>query len=165
MGSTVKALPIEKPQAVNSLAPITPEARQYALRQLAVRAGVSPDFFRSWRVEINDKATTVYVQPGTRRRIQFSNALPSLWEDLKKGPWRTVRAGWMQGSSAGQEPRIPQLPDFIIPFASKTHPEKQPLFRLTGVDCLECDLDLLASAVLTLSRFEETVAADQDEHG
>jgi len=57
------------------------------------------------------------------------------------------------------------VPDFIVPFCSKESRPGQPLFDQVGPQTFECTEDLLASIVLTLSRFEELQPIEKDEHG
>jgi len=132
----------------------------YGLKELARRAGVSTDFFRTWRVDFEEQNTvTVFVQPGTNRQIRFTRCPASFWEELSSDKFHTSTASWMCA------PDSPPVRNFKIPFSSDPRSEVGPLFRPAGIDCVECPVDLLTSTVLTLARFEETLEAPHDAHG
>ena len=135
----------------------------YAIGELARRAGVSPEFFESWRIGVDSLgAVDVYIEPGTDRRIRFPAAPPKFWDDLRAGVFRTSTASW---ASAPSESIRRLIPNFKVPFSSVDHSSVGPLFARKGADCLECPLHLPASAALTLSRFEETFPVPRDKHG
>jgi hypothetical protein len=138
------------------------EAARYAVRQLARRAGVSTELFRSWRIDSSDFGfVTVHVSPGTNKRICFPKADQQFWKSIRQGEIRISVAEWMIDSPAWRH----LVPDFRIPFSTSTRPAIGPLFAATGQDRIECRIDLLASLFLTLSRFEETLPGPRDEHG
>src|SRR2546428_1309874 len=103
----------------------TREARFYALRELARRAGVTAAFFRSWRIDFREDETIVSVDAGARRSLRFLNAPPSFWDDLATGNFQTARAGWMQPPP---EQVRTLVPDFVVPFAHERRNDKSPLF-------------------------------------
>ena len=144
---------LEVPEVLNR------EARLYSLKELARRAGVSSDLFRKWNVEFGPTGTTVYVLPGTRKQIRFSDAPPELWSDLIQGTSCTARPGWMH------EPADSLPKQLVVPFVHKSQIRPAPLFRLSGPDVLECTMDLAVSALLTLSRWEEELVTKRDRHG
>jgi len=61
--------------------------------------------------------------------------------------------------------RFSGVADFKIPFSLAGARDFGPLFRPESADSIVCRADLLTSAVLTLSRYEETLAVPRDEHG
>lgn len=137
------------------------EARHYAIKELARRAGVTFDFFRSWKVDIEPGETVIYIQPGTRKHIHFKNVSAQFWQELEKGTIRTTRASWMCSPAA---PIQPLVPDFIIPFSETSQSELRPLFNRVDEECVECPVDLPLSALLTLSRYEEMLPVKRDVH-
>lgn len=134
----------------------------YGIRELARRAGVSADLFKTWRIEFDDPGfVDVYVLPGTNRRIRFAQAPAQRWRELQAGRFRTSSATWL---------RTPEdlgalVPGFKIPFSSIDRENIGPLFAHSGVDSIECPVDLPLSTLLTLSRFEETLPGPRDSHG
>ena len=138
---------------------LSAEARTYAVRQLARRAGVSHEWFRTWRIEHAAERTVVFPLAERRRRITFNHAPGEYWEALRSGRFTVARASWPDTMRPGT-PR--DLPGFIIPFADQ--PIEGPLFRIDENQA-ECAVDLLASLVLTLSRYEETLPGPRDRHG
>lgn len=134
----------------------------YAVKELARRAAVSPELFRTWRIEIDDSGfVNLFVLPGTNRRIRFIRAGSLYWTNLRTHAFRTSTATWMSGT----EPPSELVPDFKIPFSTADHVDIGPLFVAKSADCVECAVDLLASTLLTLARFEETLPIPRDEHG
>jgi uncharacterized protein DUF7033 len=137
-------------------------AAAYALKELARRAGVSADFYRAWRIETDDVGfVNVFVEPGTRKRIRFSQATPEFWKQVRAGIFRASRASWMW--RPGKFSTL--VPDFCIPFSSSDKEEIGRLFSILDNDCVECSVDILAATMLTLARFEETLPSPKDEHG
>jgi hypothetical protein len=133
----------------------------YGLKELARRAGVTAEMFRNWRIEFDDLGfTTVYVQPGTNCRIRFPLADPWFWDELSAGQFHTSTATWMREP----EQSLALLSDFKIPFSTDSRNQVGALFTSSGVDCIVCPMDLPASTVLTLARFEETLRSAHDEH-
>lgn len=147
---------------ISGVSGLSREARLYAVKELARRAGVTAEFFRSWRIEFQGGETTVHLQDGTEKRIRFRSAPPQFWSDLTAGTFHTIRASWMYPPP---EPLRSLIPDFVIPFSCPVQDRLYPLFIPVDRDCMECSVDLPASVLLTLSRFEETLATEKDEHG
>ncbi len=141
---------------------ITREARFYGLKELARRAGVTAEFLRSWRVEFGDEETNIYVHPGTEKRIRFRNAPSTFWRELSARTFHIARAGWMHPPP---EPLGNLVPDFVVPFSHEARNVECSLFTPVDRDCVECRLDLPVSVLLSLSRWEETLAGDRDVHG
>jgi hypothetical protein len=135
----------------------------YAIKELAKRAGVTAEFFDTWRIEFEDAGyVSVCVRPGTKKRLRFPRPKPEFWGRLHAGVFRTATAGW----PATPPRQVAELvPDFRIPFSSSERDDVGPIFAAAHQDCLECPVDLPTSALLTLSRFEETLPVPRDEHG
>lgn len=134
---------------------VSTAARTYSLKQLAVRAGVSRQWLQTWRIEHDPKQTIVYpVRDERKHRIIFPHASPEHWAKVSCGTFGAT--SFTNGSEPGE------LPSFIVPFAE--HQDDVPLFRIEREEA-HCSADLLASVVLTLSRFEETFAGPRDVHG
>ena len=147
---------------VNEIYEITREARLYSLKELARRAGASADFFRSWRIEFDRDATTIYVNPGTAKRIRIRNAPSKFWRELSAGTFRTTRASWFYPPL---EPISTLIPNFIIPFSCESQNASPPLFGTVEHECVESAFDILVPTLLSLSRWEETREGQRDEHG
>jgi len=141
---------------------ISKAARYWAFKELARRAGVSHDFFKSWTVEISPGATIIHLQPGTTKQIVFKNLSDDKnGDDLASSAFRTVRARWM---SDPEEPIKSAIPDLIVPFCERAENERHPLFWQATADRIECFADLPASTLFTLCRVEETQARHLDVH-
>jgi hypothetical protein len=139
------------------------EAIVYAIKELARRAGVTAEFFRTWRIEFENAGfVSVLVKPGTNKRLRFAQAGAAYFEKLNAGEFQTSTARWLD-SPPGQFAAL--VPDFRIPFSSSSRNDVGPLFKAVRPDALECPVDLPISTLLTLSRFEETRPAPRDEHG
>lgn len=141
---------------------ITREARLYSLKELARRAGASPDFFRSWRIEFDRNATTIYVNPGTPKRIRIRNISSTDWHELSTGTSCTKHASWFYPPPEAVRSLVP---DFVIPFSCKSQDSTQSLFAATEPNCVESAYDLLSSSLMSMSRWEETLGGQRDEHG
>jgi hypothetical protein len=138
---------------------LSAQARTYALRQLARRAGVSRQWFRTWRVEQRPGQTVAFPFPDKRQGIKFNHGSEEYWRELRCGHFTVARASWPDTALPDVHR---QVPDFIVPFAEAG--TAAPLFRFDQEEA-ECSVDLLASIVLTLSRYEETLPGPRDRHG
>ena len=140
----------------------SPDAALYAVQELARRAGVSREVFRTWRVDFADRDfVNVLVQPGTRKRIRFPRIGAGMWNQIQRGVFHTATASWPSHQRRTGE----FTADLRIPFCSSSHFDLGPLFVSDSRDSLTCAVDLLASTVLTLARFEETLPSPKDVHG
>jgi hypothetical protein len=137
---------------------VSREARLYALRQLLVRTAVPQEVLNSWKVEVNDDATVVML--GRNERIRFRHAPATFWRDLLNGSYKVGHAEWPYPPPS---PYSDLVPDLVVPFVDR--PCGGPLFVRTSGDTWECPIDLLASMLLTLSRFEELQSNERDLHG
>jgi hypothetical protein len=151
-------------QKLNPRTRITPQARCYAIEELARRAGVPSSFYRSWKITSDQYKTVVHIANGRDVQITFPHASAELLRDLAQGRIRTSRACWMRqpGGTKGN-----MVPDFLVPFSqpgADSTPIK-PLFVAKSPDHVECTVDLPLSILLTLSRWEETLHEERDGHG
>src|SRR6266436_8426430 len=137
---------------------ISPAARLYALRQLAHRAAIPHELLNSWKVEINNDATVLTL--GRDARIRFRHAPATFWHDLVNGDYHVMHTAWPYPQVS---PLSVLVPNFIVPFVDR--PYAGPLFVRTSGDTWECPIDLLASMLLSLSRFEELQSDERDMHG
>jgi hypothetical protein len=133
-------------------------ARLYALRQLMLRSAVPHEILNSWKVEVTDDATVLTL--GSNARIRIRHAPATFWHDLVNGKYEVVRADWPYPPASRYSDLIP---DFVVPFADREY--AGPLFVRTSEATWECPIDLLASMLLTLSRFEELQSDERDMHG
>jgi Family of unknown function (DUF7033) len=134
------------------------DARTYGLRQLARRAGVSAEWFRSWRIEHQAGRTVVFPFAERRQHIRFNHGSHEYWRDLRRGHFSVAHARWPDGPTPEQSRYVP---DFVVPFSEGQ--TEAPLFRLEDGQA-EFAFDLLTSTVLTLSRYEETLSGPRDRH-
>lgn len=139
---------------------ITPEARRYALKELARRAGVSREFFQRWNIQIGPECTTASFGSGPDATIRFVHNRGASFGRLVPGAIPVARAGWLNGS----RDRINE-PDLVLPFCDSEVDSQLPLYLPASEGGLTCRLDLLSSFLFTLSRVEETFCETFDEHG
>jgi hypothetical protein len=137
---------------------VSAAARVYALRQLMLRTAVPQVMLNSWKVEVNDDATVVALARDAR--IRFRHAPATFWHDVIDGSYKVVRAEWPYPLP---NPCSDLVPDLVVPFVDRTY--AGPLFVRTSEHTWECPIDLLASVLLTLSRFEELQSHERDLHG
>jgi Family of unknown function (DUF7033) len=154
--------PQQSSAAIHNTIRITPQARYYAVSELARRAGVPAEFFRTWAVSSTDDRTVIEISNGVQKQITFWHAPGGLLDDIGKERFCTARACWM-GDLGGFG--ACRTPDLIVPYVGDGSPGNPPLFRVIDSDHIECRVDLLASVLLTLSRWEETQDVPRDEHG
>jgi hypothetical protein len=139
---------------------ISKAARRWAIKELARRAGVSHDFFKSWTVEITLDATIIHMQPG--KQVLFRNLSNDRdGDDLTSRSFRTVRALWM---SCPEEPIKTAIPDLIVPFCERAKNGMYSLFWQVSADRIECFADLPAATLFALCRVEETQQRQLDTH-
>jgi hypothetical protein len=160
--SVYKAQPTLHIQRISPRVRITPQARCYAIAELARRAGVAPEFEKQWTVRVDAKETIVTLDSIGDKTIVFPHASPDLLRELSAGRIRTVRRRWMYSPKNASALNIP---DFLVPFARDTDSFPSTLFVSRGAGKLECTVDLPLSVLMTLSRWEETLTCDLDPHG
>lgn len=148
-------------QRIGANVRITPQARNYALWELARRAGVSQELFRTWVIRHEENGTSIEVFPARGKSIFFPFAKPDLLQQLSTGQFGCERGAWPYEPS----PKCKELiPDFVIPFAASER-RAGPLFRTVNSDRIECSVDLPLAVLLVLSRWEELITTSRDEHG
>lgn len=140
---------------------LQPAAIRYGIQELARRAGVSVQIFSTWYIDFHQPShVDVYVDPGTHKRIRFPRLPVATWEEVQQGKFHTATANWI---NAG--PPIAGIAnDLKIPFALASE-DLGPIFYKDTAGSFVCAADLPASALLTLSRFEETLPFAPDAHG
>ncbi len=143
---------------LNGTVRITPEARQYAVGEQARRAGVPFSFFQKWRTVWAEDRMILEIANGSLKRISFPYAPAWVMKDLSEGTVGSGRALWMSDAKRYS------FDDLVIPFLENKG-VKRPLFRLADENHLECAYDLPVIALLTLSRWEETLPNRCDAHG
>jgi len=152
------AVPVIEAEAAS----LSHAATRYAIRELARRAGVAAGMFASWQIEFDDDGfVNVFVEPGTASRIRFPRTPGHDWKSIAASKPRTSTASWLRPSAKTES----LVPDFKIPYSSRDQETIGPLFVLDRPGSMRCSVDLLASLILVLSRFEETLPAPRDEHG
>jgi len=141
----------------NSTVPrVTTDARRYALKELARRAGVSKDFFDAWKIESSSVSTTASFSAGSIHKIEFIHQPDAVLSELAEIP--VARSGWPVTGAAAAEI------DLILPFAISSH-SSGLLYDFVSDHHVVCRLDLLNSFLFTLSRIEETLCKGFDTHG
>jgi hypothetical protein len=147
---------------VNAIPPkLTPEAKRWALGELARRAGVSDEFFACWRIEFTGEQTVVHLEPGTAKQVRFPNIEPRGWREMCAGRTHTLRASWMK--VPGNIDNL--IPDFPVPYCREIPVEVRPLFEPVRNHTIACSLDLLAAVLFMLCRAEEASTEERDIHG
>jgi hypothetical protein len=151
-------------QRISPQVRITPQARIYAISELARRAGVSAELQKQWTIRVEANETIVSLDTTGEKTIVFPHATPDLLRELSAGKIRTIRRRWMFPPVNAATLNIPE---FIIPFARDTDSLPRTLFVARGAGRVECTVDLPLSILLTLTRWEETLKRDRglDVHG
>lgn len=137
----------------------TPEARKYAAKELARRAGASREFFLTWDIACSNQRTTISVPGASSKKIHFECAHPESLKRIISGEIAVTRAKYIRETKNGQIDK-----DLVIPFCGAPA-EPAPLFQELSDGSYICKSDLLLSMLLTLGRFEETISNRRDEHG
>lgn len=140
---------------------ITPQARRYALWELARRSGVDRELFQMWRIRQEPGGTLLETSLPTKKQIFFPDARPELLRELAGHKINTVQKAWMYEPDGDVKKLIPS---FLVPFAGSRETEG-PLFVAVSRDRVESTVDLLLTMLLCLSRWEESIATDHDSHG
>src|ERR1700691_6241958 len=141
---------------------ITPQARYYAVGELCRRAGITREFFRTWKVSVTAQKTVFEISNGTQKFITFPHAGPNIIRNLASGHLSSVNVPLVErivGSAGSHISRC------AVPFVASEIAEDRPLFYLSDQNHLECSLDLPLSILLSLSRWEETLDSPRDTHG
>jgi len=135
-----------------ALAPVTSEARRYAIKELARRAGVPRSWFLAWEIDVGPDGTVVRLGAECPGILRFLHAPPAAPVEVP-----VARVPWPENSE-------PLEPDLLLPFCRDEQPQ-HPLYSVGPDRSVTCRLDLLASVVWTLSRAEERLSPARDEHG
>jgi len=137
-------------------------ATLYALRELSRRAGVPHSEFIRWRITFHDRDYVgVYVRPGSDRHVRFPRIPLNFHWNSRLANTQTITASWMNPGGR----HFSGVANFKIPFSPAGARDIGPLFKPESPDSVVCRADLLTSLLLTLSRYEETLAVPRDEHG
>src|SRR5580704_6277189 len=124
------------------LPPVTPEARRYAVKELARRAGVSRDFFEKWIVDVTPERTSVSFGSGFNGQLHFNHLVSDAPEKTAPSVIPVALAKWAH--------ELPSLPDLILPFCHSEKDSPKPLYQTTCPRTVTCRLDLLRSFLYTL---------------
>jgi hypothetical protein len=141
--------------AASALPRITQEARCYAAKELARRAGVTKEFFQQWTIDVTLARTTISFGPELHGKIHFPHRMAN---SVRTGI-PVAKASWPHGTN--HEPAT----ELLLPFCEPQADVDGPLYRPTSIGELTCQHDVLGSLLFTLSRVEETICATLDEHG
>jgi hypothetical protein len=163
--STVAPRKVQPTLHVQRISPqvrITPQARHYAISELARRAQIPAEFQKRWTIRVEAGETIVVLDERGEKTIVFPHATPDLLRELSAGRIRTVRRRWMFFPKDAAEVNIS---DFLVPFARDVDALPRPLFVSKGAGRIECTVDLPLTILMTLSRWEETLQPELDCHG
>ncbi len=134
---------------------ITPEARRYAVKELARRSGVPLDFFRKWQIDVTVDKTTISFGPEIRGKVHFAHSSLE-HQDRIAGPAIPVARASVS--------KLSPVHGLILPFCEPQPSPLQPLYQFANPETLVCRLDVLRSYLFTLSRVEEILGNTFDEH-
>lgn len=140
------------------LPPITPEARRYAIKELARRSGVSPDFFAQWQVNVATDHTSVSFGPAAAAKVCFIHASAKSLEEAQQ----TIPVA--RARPFGDLDAVFSDSDLILPFCASEQDSRAPLYFLHADGTMVCRLDLPLAILYTLSRVEEILCDSRDEH-
>lgn len=141
---------------------LTRECSLYCLKELARRAGVTAQFFRSWTVTFEEHHTVVCVHKAPAKYICFPHSCFDFQGQLSNRKTYVRRACWLHAPADSIKREVP---DFVVPWVTDQDGENLPLFLSAGPDVVYCAFDLLTSLACTLSRLEETLTSQRDRHG
>src|SRR5271166_610428 len=139
---------------------LTREAREYAVKELARRSGVSREFFATWKLEVESDQTVVTLSPEANTKVLFPHARAETLRNIAAGSFPFAEASWprLLENDLLQQP-------LCVPFVVQRHERALPLFLRREEGPFLCSHDLLLSLLCTLSRVEEMVPGARDEHG
>jgi hypothetical protein len=138
---------------------LSPEARRYAVKELARRAGVTREFFEKWKIEVSAERTRIVFGTGQDKVIHFLHAKETDIPFHAGEQFPIAKADWMRPKANGAFTKR-----LILPFCYPDREDGEPLYRIDGNGSVVCCADLLASIVLTLCRMEEIGSSVRDEH-
>src|ERR1700721_54962 len=128
---------VQVADAVPSLGPnvrITPQARYYAIGELCRRAGITRDFFRTWKVSVTSEKTVCEISNGTQKFITFPHASANILNTLAPGRLSSVNISLAESISNEEGSGISNC---AVPFVASEIAEGKRLFYLTDRDHLE----------------------------
>jgi hypothetical protein len=139
---------------------ISCEAKYWAVRELARRAGVTPEQFEKWSIEFSEDSTVILVDRFARKQIRIA-AHDGL--AVQKHPFElfTNSAKWMFPPAEGLARLVPS---FVVPF-SPVQIEPRPIFSRINANLVVSGFDLVTSSLFTLARAEEVAPGPRDRHG
>lgn len=142
---------------------LTVEARQWAVKELAHRAGASQEFIDSWQIESRDGKTVVFPDASCRsKQISFAQLSKEQWEQLNHAVVKTLRTGWMPAAA----PLNASIAEFLLQYCVDTlYPGGFPLFEVQSGSAVYCAFDLPACILFKLCCLEEANSCDHDAHG
>jgi hypothetical protein len=140
---------------------ITSQARYYAVAELARRAGVTREFFRTWKVSFTPESTIFEISNGTQKYITFPHASPKALKTLSAGQTNFINVPLANRVGSGSN----SISHCVVPFVGSEIDGDRPLFYLAGENYLQCAVDLPLAALLTLSVWEDTLESPRDGHG
>ncbi|MBZ5501183.1 MAG: polysaccharide deacetylase family protein [Acidobacteriia bacterium] len=146
--------------AASRIPELTGEARRYAVKELARRAGVARELFLQWRVDVSPDRTTLSLGSEANKAIHFLHLPQKPLKQHPDGGFSAARAAWLRPPDNGSADLA-----LVLPFCPQDFDPRAPLYLMAQDGSVVCRADLLASFVLTLSRMEETRSAACDEHG
>lgn len=138
----------------------TAEARTYAVKELARRAGVTREFFDSWDIVCRGERTTISLVPGESKNIHFECLSHDSVDQNSCEPKAVSRVGFLAERVAQTATR-----HLIVPFSRPSVDGSSPLFQKQMDGSYKCQLDLLLSVVFTLCRAEEVIGTTRDIYG
>lgn len=141
---------------------ITPQARYYAVSELCRRAGITREFFRTWKVSVTSEKTVFEISNGTQKFITFPHASANILQTLTPGQLSAVNIPLAESIPSYGGGSISHC---AVPFVASEVMEAGRLFYLSDRDHLECAVDLPLSILLTLSCWEDTLDSLRDAHG
>ena len=109
---------IQVADPVPSLGPnirITPQARYYAVSELCRRAGITREFFRTWKVSVASDRTIFEISNGTQKFITFPHANASILKTLGSGHFSCVKLALTETIAREDGSRLSHC---VVPFVA-----------------------------------------------
>jgi hypothetical protein len=139
---------------------LSQEARRYAVKELARRAGVSRESFATWKVEVESDQTIVSVVSDGNKKVLFPHASDDTFRKIAAGNCPYAEADWLK---VPDDHLLKQ--SLCLPFVESQQDRSLRLFWPGENGSFLCSCDLLLSLLCTLSRVEEMRPVTRDEHG
>lgn len=135
------------------------EARKYAIKELARRAGASRDFYATWKVTVESDQTILTLLPDGNKRVLFPHASDDIFRKISAGNIPFTEAAWLK---VPDDTLLKQ--SLCLPFVESHTDRSLPLFLPSENGSFLCSCDVLFSLLCTLSRVEEMIPGTRDEH-